>query len=94
MSGPIFAAQNGKVDVLRYLVTQEANLDLENEQGNTALHYACERLDKDLMLILIASGANVDRKNKNGMKPGEGNMEAKTFMNNVVCEKEAFSILT
>ena len=46
------------------------------------------------MLILIASGANVDRKNKNGMKPGEGNMEAKTFMNNVVCEKEAFSILT
>ena len=33
-------------------------------------------------------------KNKNGMKPGEGNMEAKTFMNNIVCEKEAFSILT
>ena len=28
------------------------------------------------------------------MKPGEGNMEAKTFMNNIVCEKEAFSILT
>ena len=32
--------------------------------------------------------------NKNGMKAGEGNMEAKTFMNNIVCEKEAFSILT
>lgn len=69
-------------------------MDLENDLGNTALHYACEKLDKDLVLILIGSGASMEKKNKNGMKPGEGNMEAKTFMNNIACEKEAFSILT
>lgn len=28
------------------------------------------------------------------MKPGDGKMEVKTFLNNIVCEKECFNALT
>ena len=39
------------------------------------------------------NGIDYEAKNNNGTKAGEGRMEAKTFLNNLVCEKECFIVL-
>ena len=42
----------------------------------------------------VKNGIDPEIKNKSNLKAGEGNMESKTFLNNVILEKEGFSALT
>ena len=45
---PLMAASiNGDVNVISFLVTQGANVDLQNNSGNTALHHAFLNLNED-----------------------------------------------
>ncbi|KAL4497395.1 hypothetical protein ABPG72_011330 [Tetrahymena utriculariae] len=92
-NGLHYAAMNGKVEVLRYLVNNSIPLDALNNEGKTALHLACEKGDKESIFFLVTNGASVEIKNKSGQKPGEGNMDAKMLLNNIVCEEKAFNIL-
>lgn len=65
-----------------------------NDEGKTSLHYSCERGDKECILFLITNGVNWEVKNKSGQKAGDGNMDAKMLLNNIICEEKAFNILS
>jgi len=61
----IMAVQFGHLEILKWLITQAP--DLLNEQnvgGDTAALIACKEFRLEALLHLIASGANVDIKNK------------------------------
>lgn len=58
------------------------------------MHYACDSEDKECILYLVLLGLDPESRNVNNGKPGDGKMEVKTFLNNIVCEKECFNVLT
>lgn len=69
-------------------------MNAENEESKTALHYACEKGDKEAILLLVMSGIDVDKKNKSNQKAGDTQMDAKMLINNIICEKACFNVLT
>lgn len=61
-------------DCLRTLLThpkssQSIDVNVKNNQGNTALHLACENDDATSALLLIDHGATIDIENKNKETP-------------------------
>lgn len=57
------------------------------------MHVACDKGDKEVILLLIMSGADANIKNKQNSKPSDGNMDLKTFVNNIIAEEKAFNAL-
>ncbi len=66
------AFKDGKVDnnklhtCIKTNVLANANLDIQDESGNTLLHYAAEQGNDKLVKMLISSGANTDIRNDRG----------------------------
>jgi ankyrin repeat protein len=61
------AALEGHQDVVKLLVSDKGvNLDASNFGSWTALMYACQNNQKEIVDILIKNGADVERKNKDG----------------------------
>jgi len=56
-------------EITKKLIEHGANLNLQNEQGNTPLHLAYARRDIAIALYLYEHGANPDIKNKQGKIP-------------------------
>jgi ankyrin repeat protein len=54
-----WAAKYGKVDVVNYLIAQNANLNVKNNDGKSALMLAYERGYKSIANALLAAGASV-----------------------------------
>jgi len=54
------AAENGRVDVVKQLLENTANLDRKNKYGQTALFVAAIRNNVDLANLLLANSANVN----------------------------------
>jgi len=73
--------------VLRYLLSQEPDLNVQNNEGNTALHIAAESANKQLCLILIFNGADPSLKNNDGQVSGDSKIEMKVFVNKIYAEK-------
>jgi ankyrin repeat protein len=94
MTGAMAAARNGRLEVLKYLIDHQASLDAVCKDNNTLLHYACDSEDKECILYLVLLGLDPEARNVNNAKPGDGKMEVKTFLNNIICEKECFNVLT
>ena len=66
---PLIAAiYQNNTDVVNFLITAGADLDLGDNQGETPLMWAASRGDEDVDIVqdLIAHGANVLATNKNG----------------------------
>ena len=61
------AALVGDTDILEVLLRAGANIDDEDREGATALHYAARR---DVVITLIAAGADVDHEDRAGKTPG------------------------
>ncbi|TPX37877.1 hypothetical protein SeLEV6574_g07839, partial [Synchytrium endobioticum] len=51
------------------LINRKANVNIANDHGNTALHYACFWRNFEMALFLQSCGALVRVKNKHGMTP-------------------------
>jgi len=51
------------------IVTKSKELDAVDEDGNTALHLACDTENEELGLLLIDNGADVYKVNKDGNTP-------------------------
>jgi ankyrin repeat protein len=66
--------------------------DVINKDEYTPLHYACDLgkliliVSKEMMLFFIFNGVDVNVKNKDGKKAGEGNADSKMFMNKILEE--------
>ena len=75
------AADNGRVQHVRVLLSHDARIDEQTDKGNTALSVAALRDAKEVVKVLIENHAQIDIKNKKGdtavnvaMRSGEDNI--------------------
>lgn len=65
---PLIAAiYHDHPDVVSYLISRGAKLDLQDRQGETALMWAITTGDTNTVRLLLASGATVEVKNTSGV---------------------------
>lgn len=61
-----YASKYGKIEISKMLITAGANIDIQNDNGNTSLHLVtCHEITK----LLIAAGAQLDIQNNDGWTP-------------------------
>jgi ankyrin repeat protein len=60
------ATEKGRHEIVRLLLSKGAKPDAMDDEGNTALHLAT---DEDVAMALIAGGANMGARNKQGLAP-------------------------
>jgi Ankyrin repeats (3 copies) len=60
------AASYGHVDILEYLLSQECNVNVEDADGDTPLHF-CE--SQECAELLLVSGAELEHKNAEDQVP-------------------------
>jgi ankyrin repeat protein len=65
----IMAAREGNKNITYFLCQQRCEINIQNDKGNTALHYAIGNLFFDVVDILISFGANEEILNYNGLRP-------------------------
>ncbi|KAF7227943.1 ankyrin repeat and KH domain-containing protein 1 isoform X2 [Nothobranchius furzeri] len=63
------AAQEGHLDLVRYLLTAGANVHATTATGDTALTYACENGHTDVADLLLQAGANLEHESEGGRTP-------------------------
>lgn len=63
------AASAGHVDIIRLLISHNADVNALSSTGNTPLMYACAGGHVRAVKELLASGANVEDHNENGHTP-------------------------
>jgi len=65
----IEAADDAREDILDFLISSKANLNLADAEGSTPLLHACWKENIDCALALIDAGADVNRASKWGRTP-------------------------
>ena len=65
----IISSREGNKIIINFLCQKNCELNIQNNKGNTALHYAIGNLFFDIVDILISFGAREDILNKNGLTP-------------------------
>jgi len=63
------AAQNGKLDELRSLISQPTDVNVRDEYGWTPLLWAAMNGHTDIVRVLLVAGANPNTRNKYGWTP-------------------------
>lgn len=63
------ATSGGHVDVMRYLLGGFIAVDATTDEGDTALHQACQKLAPEPVDILLAMKARIDISRPNGILP-------------------------
>ena len=53
------ACEKGYKDIVEFLVSHGADVNIRNEDGQTSLHIACDYHYFDIVTYLISHGANV-----------------------------------
>jgi ankyrin repeat protein len=67
-SALMVAARSNRLDLCRLLLESGANPNLQNNDGDTALHQT-ERTAHDVILLLVRDGASSDVLNQSGITP-------------------------
>jgi len=57
------------LDLIQTLISKKANVNLQNDMGNTPLHLACIRRDPEMISALLNAGADNQIKNQQGLTP-------------------------
>ena len=65
----IISAKHGNFSVAKFLCDQQVNVNIQNNNGNTALHYAIGNQFYSIADILTRAGAREDIPNKKGLFP-------------------------
>ena len=65
----IMSAKQGNKDVLKFLCEKDCDVNIQNDKGNTALHYAIALKFYDIVDILTIHGAREDILNLKGLTP-------------------------
>ncbi|XP_031786075.1 ankyrin repeat and KH domain-containing protein mask isoform X6 [Nasonia vitripennis] len=63
------AAQEGHLDLVRYLLETNANVHAQTQTGDTALTYACENGHTDVADLLLQFGADLEHESEGGRTP-------------------------
>lgn len=58
--------QQNIINIVSKCIKCGMDIDVTNDNGETALMYACQKGYLDLVLILVAGGADINAKDKNG----------------------------
>ena len=64
-----YASKNGHLQLINWLLSNGAKVNLKNSQGDTALHIACLHAEEDSVHLLIKRGANINAANDKGETP-------------------------
>lgn len=63
------AASAGHVDVIKLLISHNADINAQSSTGNTPLMYACAGGHMEAVKELLLASANVEAHNENGHTP-------------------------
>ncbi|XP_063705994.1 ankyrin repeat and KH domain-containing protein mask-like isoform X2 [Culicoides brevitarsis] len=63
------AAQEGHIELVRFLLENRANVHAQTQTGDTALAYACENGHTDVAEILLMYGAELEHESEGGRTP-------------------------
>lgn len=63
------AASAGHVEIIKLLITHQADVNAQSSTGNTPLMYACAAGHVDSVKALLAAGAAIEDHNENGHTP-------------------------
>jgi len=63
------ACGNGNESIIKYLIEHGANINGEDEWGETPLHHACENGHENIVEYLIEHGADFNKENEWGETP-------------------------
>ncbi|XP_068908725.1 ankyrin repeat domain-containing protein 17 isoform X12 [Tenebrio molitor] len=63
------AAQEGHLDLVKFLLENEANVHAQTQTGDTALTYACENGHTDVADYLLQYGADLEHESEGGRTP-------------------------
>ena len=79
---------------MRFLIAEGAPVDIPNAEGNTPLHLACEKDNREIILALLIAGADASKKNNNEAKPGDKSASLGLFVKQITVENKAFNALS
>ena len=65
----IWAVKEGRLDIVKYLVEQEANVNQADKDGDTPLNWAAKKGHLDIVEYLVEHRADVNQANKYGDTP-------------------------
>ncbi|XP_017781821.1 PREDICTED: ankyrin repeat domain-containing protein 17-like isoform X2 [Nicrophorus vespilloides] len=63
------AAQEGHLELVKYLLENSANVHAQTQTGDTALTYACENGHTDVADLLLQYGADLEHESEGGRTP-------------------------
>ncbi|XP_064212242.1 ankyrin repeat domain-containing protein 17 isoform X4 [Tribolium castaneum] len=63
------AAQEGHLDLVKFLLENDANVHAQTQTGDTALTYACENGHTDVADLLLQYGADLEHESEGGRTP-------------------------
>lgn len=69
LSPLMFAARDGRMELVQLLLDERANVNAEEEDGYRALHFACMYGHPDVACLLIEHGANPDALTHSNYRP-------------------------
>lgn len=88
-----FAAAQGRIDIINYLLKKGLTIDIQDEKGDTLLHYAIRRRDNVLIDYLLKQGAKIilNKKNRSPLLDAytQGETEIAKSLTNFVVQKNS-----
>lgn len=63
------AAQNGHIEIIRLLIQQGVNFEIEDKDGDRAVHHAAFGDETEVLELLAKSGADLNARNKRRQTP-------------------------
>eukprot|EP00833_Pecoramyces_ruminatium_P013124 jgi/Orpsp1_1/1187156/evm.model.d7180000055804.1 len=64
-----FSSETNNMTMVKFLIENGAEIDLDNLEGNTPLHMACKRNQHNIINYLIDHGSNINIQNHDGDTP-------------------------
>lgn len=76
----ILAAENGKREIIEWLLEQNLDIKSKDFDGKTALHYAASKGDKQMCLFLMMNRADIDQPDNDKKCPADNDYDMKKFL--------------
>ena len=75
-------------------IEHSADLNIQDKDGKTPLHYACSQGMKDFVIMLLMEKADYTIPDKANFSPGEDDPDMSIFIGDITDEEKCFKILS